>query len=170
MSLTLPQRVFRTLALCLAGLLLACGAWAQHGHDDRGPRYGHGGGGHEHYSFRYHDVHRFDHHELGLWRGGRWNNTCFGGRCGWWWLSGGLWYFYTQPIYPYPAVVSGIQYADPAVVVPGPSVVTAPPMPAPTHIEPPPQFWYYCDNPQGYFPAVQTCDTQFRQVDKPPPH
>lgn len=164
----LSRRVFRTLAPCLATLVLACGASAQPVHEHRGPG-AYRGGPHEHYTFRNRDVHRFDRDDLVRWRGGRWNNSCFGGRCGWWWLSGGLWYFYPQPVYPYPLIVSGIQYADPVVVQPGPAVVTAPPMPQPSQIAPAPQFWYYCDDPQGYFPDVQTCSTQFRQVEKPPP-
>ena len=172
MVLALFRRVFRTWVPCLAALLLVCSARAQPVHEYRGPG-AHGYAARGHYVYRYHDVHRFDRGDLMRWRGGRWNNTCFGGRCGWWWLSGGLWYYYQQPIYPYPAVVSGIQYADPMVVVPGPAVVTAPPAPvmqSPVPIAPPPQFWYYCDNPRGYFPAVQNCNTQFRQVDNPPPH
>ncbi|QDL39903.1 hypothetical protein EUB48_21005 [Rhodoferax sediminis] len=114
-------------------------------------------------------MHRFDHGEQLRWSGGHWRNSCFGGRCGWWWFTGGLWYFYDQPVYPYPLVVSGIQYVDPAMAGPGPAVITAPPVPQPAPIAPAPQFWYYCDNPQGYFPDVQTCNTQFRQVE-PPPH
>ncbi|HXE23074.1 MAG TPA: hypothetical protein VN617_12180 [Rhodoferax sp.] len=179
--LALSRRIFRALAPCLVALL-ACGAWAQpvHGHGGPGgnshePHEHFGGpgnqwhGAHGYYAFHGRDVHRFDHDDQLRWRGGRWNNACFGGRCGWWWLSGGMWYFYTRPIYPYPVIVSGIQYAEPAVVVPG--VVTAPPAEqAPTPIAPPPQFWYYCDNPRGYFPAVQNCNTQFRQVNEPPPN
>ena len=163
---------FRTLckfALPFALALAALGASAQHDHD-RGRAPGH-------YAYRYHDVHRFNHNELILWQGGRWNNTCFAGRCGWWWLSAGQWYFYTQPVYPYPLVVSGIGYPEPVVVAPAPVVIAPAPVvtvPAPVVVQPalkadpPPKFWYYCDNPKGYFPQVQNCATQFRQVGEPP--
>ena len=159
MSLALSRRVVGTLAASLMALLVG-GAWAQPAHRD---------GAHERYAFHGRDVHRFDRGEQLRWRGGHWRDGCFGGRCGWWWLAAGQWYFYNQPVYPYPLVVSGIQYVDPAMVGPGPAVITAPPMSQPTTIAPAPQFWYYCDNPQGYFPNVQTCSTQFRQVEKPPP-
>jgi hypothetical protein len=114
------------------------------------------GGPHD--AFRGHDVHRFGHDDLMRWRGGRWNHTCFDGRCGWWWLAGGQWYFYDSPVYPYPLAVSQLAYAEPVAVAP---VLVAPP---PLHVAPPPRPRYYCDNPQGYYPAVQNCNTQFRQV------
>ena len=123
------------------------------------------------HQFQMHDVHRFNRDELVLWRGGRWNNTCYAGRCGWWWFAAGQWFFYDRPIYPYPLVVADVMYVEPMVAVPlaPPPQVTyvpapvAPPMP----VQPAPKFLYYCDNPAGYFPAVQTCSTQFRQVAAP---
>ena len=127
----------------------------------------HGMAGHEHHEFHEHDVHRFSHEELGRWRGGRWNNTCFNGRCGWWWFAGGQWYFYDRPVYPYPLAVSTIGFVEPVVAVPvQPMVQVMPaPMPAPTApLPPPPKFLYYCDNPPGYYPAVANCNTDFRQV------
>ncbi|WP_244618281.1 hypothetical protein [Rhodoferax sediminis] len=167
-SLALSRRTCRKLAPLLTALLVGA-AWAQPAHDNRGTGGAHRDGAHERYAFHGRDVHRFDHGEQLRWSGGHWRNSCFGGRCGWWWFTGGLWYFYDQPVYPYPLVVSGIQYVDPAMAGPGPAVITAPPVPQPAPIAPAPQFWYYCDNPQGYFPDVQTCNTQFRQVE-PPPH
>jgi hypothetical protein len=161
-----PRKISTTLALCLAALAMGS-AGAQSFHESHGR---------ERYVFRGHDVHRFHNDELIRWRGGRWSNSCFGGRCGWWWLAAGQWYFYDNPVYPYPLVVSGIGYVDPAYIDPAPVVITAPPpsvvMPAPLQSAPrsaAPQFWYYCDNPQGYFPSVQTCNKQFRQVPPPPP-
>jgi len=134
------------------------------------------------FEFREHDVHRFSYSQRDIWRKGRWNNTCFGGRCGWWWFAGGQWYFYDRPVYPYPMIVSSFFYVEPMVVapmmVPPPVVVVPPPAPRPvivqspppqTAVQPGPQFHYYCDNPAGYYPAVQNCNTQFRQVDVPPP-
>jgi hypothetical protein len=34
---------------------------------------------------------------------------------------------------------------------------------------PPAQFWYHCDNPQGYYPYVQTCSSGWHQVPATPP-
>lgn len=72
------------------------------------------------------------------WRGGRWERSWHDGRLGWWWVVGPAWYYYPTPVYPYP---------EPPVVV-----VTPPP---PAQI--PPQYFYYCPNPRGYYPAVPQC-------------
>jgi hypothetical protein len=57
-------------------------------------------------------------------------------------------------------------YAVP-VVVPPPVVVT----PAPSVVVPPaapPTFWYYCDNPRGYYPYVSQCPSGWRAVSPTP--
>jgi hypothetical protein len=130
--------------------------------------------------FRERDVHRFNEIELGRWRGGQWRNSCFAGRCGWWWFAGGQWYFYERPVYPYPLVVSEIAYEEavapvyaappPGYVVPPPGAYAAPP---PGYVPPPqpqpaPQVLYYCDNPAGYYPTVPSCPTGFRQLPAAP--
>jgi hypothetical protein len=131
----------------------------------------------ERHVFREHDVHRFNAEELGRWRGGQWKNSCFGGRCGWWWFAEGQWFFYDRPVYPYPLVVSDAIYVEPvpAAVIgaPPPAVYVAPPpaayAPPPQPVAPPgaPQVYYYCDNPPGYYPTVPSCPTQFRVVPAP---
>jgi len=109
---------------------------AAQGHDhDRGEHHerdrGHGGEG-------WHgDIRGFHDHDFERWRGGRWIHGEHEGRFGWWWNVGPTWYFYSQPVYPYP---------DPYL----PPVVSAPPPPGQ-------QFWYYCRNPQGYYPYVPQC-------------
>lgn len=60
-----------------------------------------------------------------------------------------------------------------------PAVVTVPPPSPPVYIErsPPvtPQqplangYWYYCSNPEGYYPYVNDCPSGWRQVDPTPP-
>jgi len=121
----------------------------------------------ERHEFHEHDVHRFGPEEMARWRGGSWRNSCFGGRCGWWWFAGGQWYFYDHPVYPYPLVVSEFAYVEPVPVAPAPVYVA----PAPVAVAPPPQppVYYYCDNPPGYYPSVPTCPTHFRAVPAPPP-
>jgi hypothetical protein len=122
--------------------------------------------GHEalraHHEFHEHDVHRFNHAELARWRGGRWKNTCFNGRCGNWWFTGGQWYFYERAVYPYPIAVAEVTYLEPLAVAP----VAAAAQPVPLRVAPAAaaQVWYYCDNPPGYYPYVQQCSTQFREV------
>jgi len=77
-----------------------------------------------------------------------------------------MWYFYDRPIYPYPLVVGEITYVEPMPVAPPPVVVVPAPPPPPV-VQAAPQFWYWCDNPQGYYPYVQACSVEFRQVPVP---
>jgi hypothetical protein len=61
------------------------------------------------------------------------------------------------PAYPYP-----YYYGPPPVIYAPPPVVYTPP-PAPV-VAPQAQTWYYCDNPQGYYPYVSQCGSGWRQV------
>jgi hypothetical protein len=64
--------------------------------------------------------------------------------------------------YPPPPVV----YAPPPVVYSPPPVVVTPAVPA--YVQQPTQTWYYCDNPQGYYPYVNSCNSGWRQVPASP--
>lgn len=112
---------------------------------------------HEHHGgyFYGRPFHSFSPHDLSIWRGGRWIRDWHDGRYGWWWIVGGFWYFYPVPIYPYPT------YVPPAIVV-----EQAPPSPAGL---PPAQYWYFCDNPPGYYPYVASCLVPWRPVPATPP-
>ena len=59
-------------------------------------------------------------------------------------------------------------YYVPPVVAPyrayPPPVVTVPRNPGVTYSVPPAQFWYWCDNPSGYYPSVTTCHGPWREV------
>lgn len=90
------------------------------------------------------DIRHFRDHDFDRWRGGHWMHGYHGGRLGWWWIVGPTWYFYPAPVYPYP---------DPYM----------PPVVAPA-APPPPQAWYYCDNPRGYYPYVPQCSVPWRVV------
>ncbi len=48
-----------------------------------------------------------------------------------------------------------------------PPVVVAPP--TQVYVQPAPPTWYYCDNPQGYYPYVQQCPSGWRPVFPTPP-
>lgn len=120
-------------ALLVASLIapaLAPAALAQYEHE-----HGHGHG-REHGPW-HGDIRHFRDQDFGRWRGGQWFHGPHDGRNGWWWTVGSQWYFYPAPVYPYP---------DPYI----PPVVDVPP-PAPA------QTWYYCANPQGYYPYVAQC-------------
>jgi hypothetical protein len=136
----------------------------------------------DHHVFAVSDVHRFNRAELKLWRGGRWNKTCFMGRCGWWWFAEGQWYFYDRPVYPYPLVVSEINYLEPlavapvvvapqapVMVAPQAPVVVAPQTPAPAPVQAPVQTWYYCESAKNYYPYVPSCPEGWRPVPAQPP-
>ena len=90
------------------------------------------------------DIHRFHERDMGVWRGGRWFHGNHGGRAGWWWIVGGVWYFYPAPVYPYPA--------------PPPEVVVAP------AAVPAAQYYYWCGRPAGYYPYVQGCRVPWQAV------
>jgi len=129
-----------TLRLASLSLLALLGPAAQAG-PHGGPGYNdwrwHGGGWHGggwHGGFHPHDIDR--------WHGGYWHHGYYGGRLGWWWVVGGAWYFYTQPIYPYPDPYT--PYAPAIPVAPA-----APPPPAGA--------WYYCQANGQYYPYTPSC-------------
>jgi hypothetical protein len=112
--------------------------------------------------WRHGEIHRFHDHDLGRWQRGYWHHGHHLGRHGWWWVVGGTWYFYSEPIYPYPD-----PYTPPVVVLapqsapaPAPAPVVSQPIIAP----PPVQYWYYCDASKAYYPYVATCPGGWRPV------
>jgi len=164
----------RAALLVFAALLGLTGAARAQDHreEGRGRAEMHRGFvGHDRLAFHEHDVAHFTEVELRGWRGGQWRNTCFGGRCGWWWFAGGQWFFYERPVYPYPLIVSDIAYEDavvPVYAAPAPVYVAPPPPPRPAALPPQAQMWYYCDSPAGYYPYVQSCPAGFRAVPAQP--
>lgn len=119
------------------------------------------------------DIRHFESRDARHWRSGAWRHGPHAGRTGWWWVTGGMWYFYPQPVYPYPD-----PYRPPLVVVepsPPPVVVqiqapvqTSPQMP-PAASPPTVQFWYYCEADRGYFPYVASCPGGWKTVPATPP-
>ena len=127
-------------------------AMAQHRY--AGHAYGHAYGYGRFYgrSFR-----SFSPVELSLWRGGRWIHGWHGGIYSWWWFVDDGWYPYAAPVYPYP------------VYVPGPEGYGPPPPPYPPEgAQDPSQTWYHCDNPDGYYPYVRSCNGPWRPVPATP--
>ena len=109
-----------------------------------------------HHEFHEHEFARFARHDREVWVGGHWHHEWHNGRFGWWWFAGGVWYFYDAPVYPYPTVVSEVTYAEPVGAAPPPAAAAAP-------------TYYWCDNPRGYYPAVQSCLIPWRPVAATPP-
>lgn len=120
------------------------------------------------------DMHRLESRDLHRWRGGRWHQGHHHGQYGWWWVVHGNWYYYPQPVYPFPD-----PYRPPVIVeqvVTQPVIVQVPvpaqtPMPTPAPVvQPVPQqqFWYYCDAAKGYYPHVASCPSGWRTVPAQP--
>lgn len=97
------------------------------------------------------DIRHFDRHDYRVWNEGRWRHERHDGRLGWWWIVSGTWYFYPQPIYPYP---------DPYI----PPVAVAPQRPVQSLAPPPPQYWYFCAESNTYYPYVETCPSGWQTV------
>jgi len=72
-------------------------------------------------------------------------------------------------VFPRIVVPFGMPYLYPPVVVAPPRVYVQPP--SQVYVQPPPPqpYWYYCDNPSGYYPYVQQCPGGWRQVNPTPP-
>ncbi len=90
------------------------------------------------------------------WASGRWVHGWHGPRYGWWWTAGGAWYLYPRPIYPYPA------YLPPLEDYNAPEFRQGYAQGVPRGIP----YWYYCDNPLGYYPYVQDCEN-WRELQAP---
>jgi hypothetical protein len=109
-------------------------------------------------NWRYHgnNIRTFRHYDYNAWRHGHWYHGWRGGRYAWWWYGGGIWYPYAAPIYPYPN-----PYLPPTVVVQQVA-------PQPQPLQPQSQSWYYCPNPQGYYPYVPQCNVPWQSVPAAP--
>jgi hypothetical protein len=146
------------LLAAAAAFALAAPAFAQHehgqspgGHPHGAPPHGpHGGPSGIHTAGvmgpRFHSgpTTTLGAHDLGVWRGGVWRHERRFGRFGWWWFVGGWWYWYPEPIYPYPTEVTTIVYEDGG------------------------QYWY-CEDPQGYWPYIRACPGGWHAVPTAPP-
>lgn len=93
-----------------------------------------------------HDVSRFTPQQREAWTHGSWHHTRHHGRLGWWWFFNDSWFFYPEPFYPYPTYV-GDYYDDEYASD---------------------DYWYWCDEPRGYYPYVQECDVDWVPVPPQP--
>ena len=89
------------------------------------------------------NMRHFVDQDARVWNGGHWHHDHHRERYGWWWVVGGLWYFYPQPVYPYP---------DP--FVPGDVVF----------VDGTAQYWYYCASAGQYYPYVTYCPEGWQPV------
>ena len=113
------------------------------------------------FHFSHHNFGQFTASERDHWRRGAWRHGYHHGHGGWWWVVGGSWYFYPEPIYPYPGYVSDYWY---------------------DYYDYPPAdygdsygddngggyWWYYCRDPKGYYPYVRECNMDWERVPPTP--
>jgi hypothetical protein len=99
------------------------------------------GGWHSGAPVRYHE------HSFERWKDGHWFHGPHQGRNGYWWVVDGIYYYYPEPVLPYPD-----PYTPPMVVQETVQVVPATP-----------QYWY-CSNPPGYYPYVPRCYAPWQGV------
>jgi hypothetical protein len=119
-----------------------------HGHlPPDGRHYELGGHGHDLGHFNGQPFHGFNHGDHQAWRGGGWRHEWHDGHLGWWWVVGDGWYFYPEPIFPYPDYVGANYWYDYYQDYP-----------------PPAHYWYYCEYPPGYYPDVQSCGQDWEPV------
>jgi hypothetical protein len=104
------------------------------------------------------------------WTTGRWVHGWHGPRYGWWWTVGNSWYGYPRPVYPYPSygpppVADADGYALENRSYAGGYDAGADRNPQR------PEYWYFCRNPEGYYPYVQDCDDWQQELAQggPPP-
>jgi len=84
-------------------------------------------------------------HGGGAWNGGSWHQGWYGSRFGWWWVVPDFgWFAYDTPVYPYP---------DPDAYTQAMSAIP---------------YWYYCQDPAGYYPYVMQCSGPWQPVPAQP--
>ncbi|MDD5411928.1 MAG: hypothetical protein PHF31_11040 [Methylobacter sp.] len=155
------------LVIVLIGSITSNSVWARGGEGGHGG--GHGGG----YSGG--DGHYGGGHYGGGWRyGGYYSGIGLGLGLGY-----GLGYYgwpYYSPYYgrPYYSPYYGRPYYSPYYAYP-PALVTVPATPPvyiqqspPTAQQYPSGYWYYCNNPEGYYPYINECPTGWQQVEPIP--
>ncbi|MGB8337905.1 MAG: hypothetical protein WCD07_06740 [Burkholderiales bacterium] len=77
------------------------------------------------------------------------------------WHSGFSLYLGLPLFWPY---YGPAYYPQPVVVAPAPQVVYVEQAQQPVAPPPVQQYWYYCGNPQGYYPNVQACPGGWQKV------
>lgn len=63
------------------------------------------------------------------------------------------------PYYVYPPAVVTVPVTPPVYIQQAPPVIQ----------QYPPGYWYYCNNPEGYYPYIQQCPNGWQQVEPTPP-
>jgi len=95
------------------------------------------------------------------WRSGYWFHGRYIDHWGWWWIVGPNWYYYSEPMYPYPSIDVPPTYfavvpSAPPPAVPETSAPQSPPVGSSTAKSQ--AFTYYCEKTKSYYPLSPTCE------------
>ncbi|WP_333872984.1 hypothetical protein [Methylobacter sp.] len=134
----MKQITFACLIIVLAGSLTSNAVWARGGHGGGFGGGHHGGGG------------------WGYGHGGYYSGIGLGLGLGY-----GLGYYgapYYSPYYGYPPAVVTVPAAPPVYIQQTPPVIQ----------QNPPGYWYYCNDPEGYYPYIKECFNRWQQVEPIP--
>jgi len=106
-----------------------------------------GGPGNDLGRFNGRDFAHLTAQDRAAWQHGHWHHGWRHGHWGWWWGVGDFWFFYPEPIYPYPDYIGSAEYYDYY-----------------DEYGTPQYYWYHCDDPEGYYPYVQQCNGDWEPV------
>jgi len=136
--------------------------FAQH-HDGAAPtQFGRG-------RFYGRDYTHFTPHEAELWHRGAWHHEFRDGRFGWWYAVDDIWYFYDEPIYPYPTFVPDVVYIPEDEDDDEDEDAVPAYAPAPEYGQPASYYYYFCPDTQTYYPYVTGCASPWQPVPAAPP-
>lgn len=146
--------------IVLIGSIAGNPAWARggggHGGGFGGGHGGGFGGGHE-------GGGGGGHYGGGNWGGGHYGGGHYGGHSS-------FGFYFNAPLYPYSYYPYQYPYYYPPAVV---AVPATPPVyiqqTPPAAQQYPSGYWYYCDNPEGYYPYIKVCSNGWQQVEPIPP-
>lgn len=157
--------------LMLTGLTINHSAWAREGHSSQGSIIGggggggsirgggHFGGGHRHFD---HGRSHRHYNYLGIGFGGFYGPGFFGPG-----FFGPGYYGYPYSYrYRYPGTYYYPQnyYSSPFIAPSGPTVYIQREAPVAAPVQQTPSYWYYCRNPEGYYPYIKQCSEGWLQV------
>ena len=124
--------------------------------------------------FHVHDVRHFTDRERERWREGRWRHAWHDGHPGWWYAVGPHWYYYQEPVLPYPFEVAPVIVEERVIVqeqttsAPRPNDPPGETRSGPADPAPPlrarPNVVYHCGNPEGFYPGLSACSAGWEEV------
>lgn len=108
------------------------------------------------------DFRRYHQQEFNRWQSGRWIEGRVHGVFGWYWFIPGLgYYYYTQPVFPYPDAYAAYQNPDDVNFYPENDDNAS------ENVQPqnqPVASWYFCRSANAYYPYVNQCPEEWEVI------